>query len=110
MTYKTAGLKDRLLSIVSSSFNYVSTKYQPMLVWFRILAVQCLFKTKQINDVVINHMQNKPVLMILPQRILILASTFMENIIGLIKPSDKVMKEWKKSPQESRAPTQSDNR
>jgi hypothetical protein len=67
-----------------------------------MLAVFFLLKTKQINDLVLSKLQQKQILTVLPQRVLIFVGTFLEYFIGRIKPDDRTLAELKKSRQQSR--------
>jgi len=67
-----------------------------------MLVVFFLLKTKQINDLVLNKMQRKRFLTVLPQRLLIIAGTFLEYFIGQIRPDDHTLAELKKTKQQTR--------
>jgi hypothetical protein len=87
---------------VDSLFNFVLEWVQSSVVWFRMLVVFFLLKTKQINDVVLNKIQSKSKLIVLPQRLLILSGAFLEYFIGRIRPDDRTLAELKKNKQQSR--------
>jgi hypothetical protein len=67
-----------------------------------MLVVFFLLKIKQINDVVLNKIQQKPFLTVLPQRLLIIAGAFLEYIVGQIRPDDRTLAELKKTKQQTR--------
>jgi hypothetical protein len=67
-----------------------------------MLVVFFLLKTKQINDLVLNKLQQKPFLTALPQRLLIIVGAFLDRFIGQIKPTDRQLAELKKSKQQPR--------
>jgi len=75
-----------------------------------MLVVFSLLKTKQINDLVLNKVQQKPFLTVLPQRLLIIAGTFLDYFIGRIRPDDRTLAELKKTKQQSRLNQQTFNR
>jgi hypothetical protein len=64
-------------------------------VWLRLWIVQVLVKTKETNDILLNKIPQKTFLNNLPQRLLIAADTFLENIIGQIKLNESISAEWK---------------
>jgi len=99
-----------VFATVGSLFNYVFQSAQSSLVWFRMLVVFSLLKTKQINDLVLNKVQQKPFLTALPQRSLIIAGTFLDYFIGRIRPDDRTLAELKKNKQQSRLSQQLFNR
>ena len=51
-----------------------------------MLVVFFLFKTKQINDLVLNKLQQQPFLTALAQRLLIIVGASLDHIIGQIRP------------------------
>jgi hypothetical protein len=67
-----------------------------------MLVVFLLLKTKQINDVVLNKIQQTPFLTVLPQRLLIIAGTFLDYFIGRIRPDDRTLADLKKPQQQPR--------
>jgi len=101
-TGKLTGLNGYVFSTVSSLFNYGFQSAQLSLVWFRMLVVFVLLKTKQVNDVVLTKIQQKTFLTTLPQRLLIVVGTFLEYFIGRIRPDDRTLAELKKSKQQFR--------
>ena len=56
--------------------------------WFRLLIVSLLLKIKQINDVVLNYIQQKPLLTILPQRLFIYIGGILDYIVTRIQPNE----------------------
>jgi len=100
---KIKGLSGRAFSSVGSLFNYVFQSVQSKLVWIRMLMVFFLLKTKQINDVVLNKIQQKRFLTALPQRLLIIAGSCLEYFISRIKPDDRTLTELKKPKQQPRS-------
>jgi len=69
---------------------------QSSLVWFRVLVVFVLLKTKQINDVVLNKIQQKP-FSALPKRLLILVGAFLERLTERVRPDERALAELKKN-------------
>jgi len=61
-----------------------------------------LLKIKQINDVVLNKLQQKRVLTVLPQRLLIIVGAFLEYFIRRVSPDDRTLAELKKTKQQFR--------
>jgi len=99
---KATGLAGRVFAPVGSLYNYVFQSVQSSLLWSRMLVVFLLLKTKQINDVVLNKIQQTPFLTVLPQRLLIIAGTFLDYFIGRIRPDDRTLADLKKPQQQSR--------
>ncbi len=60
-----------------------------MLTWFRMLIVSFLLRTKQTNDATLNRMQEKSILSVLPQRLLILTGSMLQYWIERIRPNDR---------------------
>jgi hypothetical protein len=100
---KSTGLIGFASSTVSSLIDQVFQPVQSSLIWVRMLAVFFLLKSKQINDLVLNKLQQKRVLTAAPQRLLIFVGTFLEYFIGRIRPDDRTLAELKKSQQQNRA-------
>ncbi|CAF3785564.1 unnamed protein product [Rotaria magnacalcarata] len=94
-TNKIAAATNQILSRIGSLCSSVSESFQPSVVWFRLWIVQVLVKTKETNDILLNKIEQKPFLNNLPQRLLIAADTFLENIIGQIKLNESTSTEWK---------------
>jgi hypothetical protein len=101
-TGKQTGLSGFVFSTIGALLNYVFQTVQLSLIWFRMLAVFFLLKTKQINDLLLNKIQRKP-FATGPQRLLIIIGTFLEYFIGRIRPDDRTLAELKKSKQQSRS-------
>ncbi|CAF2788529.1 unnamed protein product [Rotaria sp. Silwood2] len=103
---KTNQLNEYICSTAGSLFNHVFQMVQPPLLWFRMLVASCLLKTKQTNDVLLTKMQQKRFLLVLPQRLLILVGSFLENVTRLIMPNDATMAEqakpWQQTQQQNR--------
>jgi len=59
------------------------------IIWFQLLIVAFLIKIKQTNDVVLNQIQQKPFLSLLPQRLLIFFGGILEYITTRIRPNDR---------------------
>ncbi len=53
------------------------------------MIVSLLLKIKQINDVVLNYIQQKPLLTILPQRLLIYIGGILDYIVTRIQPYER---------------------
>lgn len=53
-----------------------------------MLIVSFLIKIKQTNDGVLNQIQQKPFLFVLPQRLLIFTGAILEYITARIRPND----------------------
>jgi len=66
-----------------------------------MLVVFFLLKTKQINDVVLNKIQQKP-FSALPKRLLILVGAFLERLTERVRPDERALAELKKSKQQVR--------
>jgi len=98
---KSTGLSECVLSNVGSLINFVFQTVQSSLIWFRMLVVFVLLKTKHINDVVLNKIHRKP-LNALPQRLLIIVGAFLDYVIGRVRPDDRTLAELKKSKQQVR--------
>jgi phage-related holin len=98
----TGKSKGYVFSTVGSLFNYVFGSMQSSLIWFRMLVVFFLLKTKQVNDVVLKQIQKKPAFTVLPQRLLIIAGAFLEYFIGRIRPDDRTLADLKKTKQQTR--------
>jgi len=81
-------------------FDFWFGKVYFSMIWFRMLMVFFLLKIKQTNDVVLKQMQRKPVLSVLPQRLLIATGAILDYIMLRIRPSDRTMAELKKMPQQ----------
>jgi len=81
-------------------FDYMFDKVRLPVAWFRMLIVFFLLKTKQTNDAVLDKMQEKPFLSVLPQRLLILIGALLEYVMGRIRPDDRTMAELKKMPKQ----------
>ncbi|CAF5168716.1 unnamed protein product, partial [Rotaria sp. Silwood1] len=71
-TGKRSSLSECMSSTVGSLFHHACESVQPSLLWFRMLVVTCLLKTKQTNDFLLTKMQQQRFLLVLPQRVLIL--------------------------------------
>jgi hypothetical protein len=99
---KSTGLNGFVFSTVDSLLNNIFQSVQSSVIWFRMLVVFFLLKTKQINDLVLNKLQQKPFLTALPQRLLIIVAAFLDRFIGQIKPTDRQLAELKKSKQQPR--------
>jgi hypothetical protein len=54
-----------------------------------MLIVSFLIKIKQTNDGVLNQIQQKPFLFVLPQRLLIFTGAILEYITARIRPNDR---------------------
>jgi len=98
---KSTGLSGCVLSNVGSLINFVFQTAQLSLIWFRMLVVFSLLKTKQINDVVLNKIQQKP-FSALPKRLLILVGAFLERLTERVRPDERALAELKKSKQQVR--------
>jgi hypothetical protein len=101
-TGKQTGLSGFVFSTIGALLNYVFQTVQLSLIWFRMLTVFFLLKTKQINDILLGKIQRKP-FAAGPQRLLIIIGTFLEYFIGRIRPDDRTLAELKKSKQQSRS-------
>jgi len=101
-TGKSTGLNGLVFGTVDPLLNYVFQTVQSSLIWFRMLVVFFLFKTKQINDLVLNKVQQQHFLTALAQRLLIFVGASLDHIIGQIKPTDYQLSELKKSKQQPR--------
>jgi len=102
----SSGLSGFAFSTIGSLFNYTFQTVQSSLLWFRMLVVFVLLKTKQVNDVVLNKIQHLPFLPVFSQRLLINAGSLLEYSIGQIRPDDRTLAELKKSKQQSRVSQQ----
>ncbi len=60
-----------------------------VLTWFRLLIVSFLIKIKQTNDTVLNQIQQKPFLSLLPIRLLIFTGAILEYVTARIRPNDR---------------------
>jgi len=78
---RTTLLWERLTSIIGLPILYFLT-------WFRLLIVSFLLKIKQTNDAVLNQIQQKPLLAVLPQRLLIRAGAILEYIMARMRPEN----------------------
>jgi hypothetical protein len=101
-----SGKSTGLIDFVNSLLAPVIQPVQSSVLWFRMLVVYGLLKSKQINDSVLNKLQQKGVLTVLPQRLLIVVGTFLEYFIGRIRPDDRTLAELKKPKQQNRVNTQ----
>lgn len=88
---RTTFLWERLKSTITFPLFYVLT-------WFRLLLVSFLLKIKQTNDAVLNRMQQKPFLAVLPQRLLIHAGAIIEYLAERLRPNDGTRVQRKKQP------------
>jgi hypothetical protein len=79
---RTTLLWERITSAVGLPISY-------LLIWFRMLIVSFLIKIKQTNDGVLNQIQQKPFLFVLPQRLLIFTGAILEYITARIRPNDR---------------------
>jgi hypothetical protein len=95
-------LSEFVSSTVGALYNYMFQSVETSVVWFRMLVVFFLLRTKQMNDLVLSKIQHIPVLTVLPQRLLIVVGAFLEYFIGRIRPDDRTLAELKKSKQQSR--------
>ena len=71
-----------------------------------MLTVFILLKTKQINDMILNKLQQIPYVFILPQRFLIIFGSLLDYFVGRIRPDDRTLAELKKTKQQPRYPQQ----
>ena len=104
---KPTGLSGFAFSTIFSLLAYGIQSVQSSLLWFRMLVVFFLLKSKQINDLVLNKVQRKSYLSVLPQRLLIFIGTFLEYFIGRIRPDDRTLAELKRSQQQQQQQQQS---
>jgi hypothetical protein len=79
---RTKLLWERIKSTVGLPVDYVLT-------WFRLLIVSFLIKIKQTNDTVLNQIQQKPFLSLLPIRLLIFTGAILEYVTARIRPNDR---------------------
>ncbi len=84
--------------------NYPLETVRTSLIWFRMLVVFFLLKTKQVNDAVLTKVQQKRFLTAFPQRLLIIVGSFLEYFIGQIRPDDRTLAEIKKPKQQPLSP------
>ncbi|CAF3388069.1 unnamed protein product [Rotaria sp. Silwood1] len=98
-TGKRSRISECMSSTVGSLCHHACESVQPSLLWFRMLVATCLLKTKQINDFLLTKMQQQRFLPVLPQRLLIFVSNFLENVTRLIKPKDAKLAEWETTQQ-----------
>jgi len=99
---KTTGLNGCVFSTIGSLFNSIYEKITLSSLWFRMLVVFFLLKTKQINDIILNKIQQKQFLAALPQRLFIIMGSLLEYVVGRIRPDDRTLAELKKTKQQSR--------
>jgi hypothetical protein len=99
---RTTLLWERIKSTVGSFRDYLFQSIQLPLIWFRMSIVFFLLKIKQTNDGVLNKMQNKPFLSVLPQRFLIIIGSVLEYMMARIRPDDHTVNELNKTKQQSR--------
>lgn len=101
-TKQSHGLVGRVLAPVGSLYEYALHSVQSSLIWFRMLVVFFLLKTKQINDMVLHKMQQKPLFTSLLQRVLIFVGAFLDCFIARIRPDDRTLADLKKTKQQAR--------
>jgi len=94
-------------STIGSLLQFAFQTTRTSLTWFRMLIIYFLLKSKDINDNLLTKIQRKPFLTALPQRLLILAGTFLELFIVRISPNDRTLAELKKSKQQQYRSNQS---
>jgi hypothetical protein len=99
---RTTLLWSRLKSTVDSVRDNAFQWVQLPVVWFQMSIVSFLLKIKQTNDGVLNKIQQKPFLSVLPQRLLISTGAFLEYIIESIRPDNHKVTESNKTKQQSR--------
>jgi hypothetical protein len=99
---RTTLLWSRLKSTVGSLSDNTFQWIQLPVVWFQMSVVSFLLKVKQTNDGVLNKIQQKPFLSVLPQRLLISTGAFLEYIMESIRPDDRTVTESNKTKQQSR--------
>jgi hypothetical protein len=85
---RTTLLWERIKSTVGLQADNLFQSIQFPLIWFRMLIVSSLFQIKQTNDAVLNKIQRKPFLSVLPQRLLIRAGAILEYIMARIRPEN----------------------
>ena len=78
-----------ILSNIDSVLNSFRPSIQSSLIWFRMLTVHVLLRTKQINDRLLNKIQRDNISIASVQRLSIALSTFIECSIRRIRPDDK---------------------
>jgi hypothetical protein len=103
-TGKSTGLSGFIFTNVGSLVNYPLETVRTSLIWFRMLVVFFLLKTKQVNDAVLTKVQQKRFLTAFPQRLLIIVGSFLEYFIGQIRPDDRTLAEIKKPKQQPLSP------
>jgi len=94
---KPAGLSGFAFATIFALLEYAFQSVQSSLIWFRMLLVFVLLKSKQINDFVLNKVQRKPYLPVLPQRLLVIVGAFLEYFVRQIRPDDRTLAELRKS-------------
>ncbi|UJR10632.1 hypothetical protein I4U23_014829 [Adineta vaga] len=96
---RTTLLWDRIKSTISCQTDYLYQSITFLLTWYRMLIVSFLLRIKQTNDDVLNKIQRKPFLSVLPQRLLIHTGAILEYIIERFRPENRTER---KQPQQTR--------
>ena len=79
---RTTLLWERLTSTIGLPITYLLT-------WFRVLIVSFLLRIKQTNDAVLNQIQQKPILFVLPQRLLIYTGSTLDYLILRLRSNEQ---------------------
>ncbi|CAF0781690.1 unnamed protein product [Adineta ricciae] len=106
-TKTSQGVVRRVFSPIGSLYNQVFQTVRSSLLWFRMLVVFFLLKLKQINDIVLRKIPQKPFVTVFVQRFFIFVGIFLDYFIGRIQLDDRTLAELKKTKQQAQFSQQS---
>ncbi|CAF1250499.1 unnamed protein product [Adineta steineri] len=86
---RTTLLWERIKSIISYQADYMYQSIEFLVTWYRMLIVSFLLKIKQTNDVILNKMNHKSFLFVLPQRLLIITGILLEYMMTRFRPENR---------------------
>ena len=96
-----------MLSPIGSLYNQVFQTVRSSLLWSRMLVVFFLLKLKQINDIVLRKIPQKPFVTAFIQRFFIFAGVFLDYFTARIQLDDRTLAELKKTKQQAQFSQQS---
>lgn len=101
-SYQSKGLTGSACSTIASLLAVSIQSIQSSLIWFRMLLMFFLLKSKQINDLLLSQTRRVPIPMALPQRFFIFIGSVLDFFIPIIRPDDRTLTQLKKAKQQPR--------
>ena len=101
-SHQSKGLIGFACSTIGSLLAVSIQSIQSSLIWFRMLLMFFLLRSKQINDLLLSQTRRVPFVMALPQRFFIFIGNILDFFIPIIKPDDRTLTQLKKAKQQSR--------